>query len=319
MSGPPPAAAAPGATGARPATSAASAAYPARTGLARVLDWWFPLVPRARVAWVRVLMGTVALVDGLFLLRSPRDRSGTPEFYEPVVLARLLHLPPPGQTTALLVLAGIAVGLLGLAGGATARAPGWVQHVGGGLLAGCYLVWCLWGMSFGYVAHDHLAIVVGLVLLLTAGTCRYADRSPSESAGWALRMIQILTVFTYTGSVLAKAVINDWDLVRWATSGTLAWAFLRRPSPVNELLVEHALLLRAGQWGALVLELSAPLVFVVREHWRWLVVLFFLGFHLSTFVLLGIHFLPTAVCWSAFLPWERWLGPWPRSRRLTAS
>ena len=300
-------------------SATATAAYPARPGAARVLDWWFPMVPRARVAWVRVLIGTVALVDALFLLRSPRDRASTPEFYDPVVLARFLHLPAPGQTTAVLVLTGVAVGLLGLAVGGTARAPGWVQHVGGGLLAGCYLVWCLWGMSFGYVAHDHMAIVVGLLLLLTAGTCRYADRTPSESAGWALRMIQILTVFTYTGSVLAKAVLNDWDLVRWANSGTLVWAFLRRPNPVNELLVEQALLLRVGQWGALALELAAPLVFVLREHWRWRVVLFFLGFHLSTFVLLGIHFLPTAVCWSAFLPWERWLGPWPRRRRITAS
>ncbi|WP_134774233.1 hypothetical protein [Ornithinimicrobium flavum] len=298
--------------------STATAAYPARSGVTRILDWWSPLVPRARVAWVRVLIGTVALVDALFLLRSPRDRVGTPEFYDPVVLAQLLRLPPPGQATSLLVLAGVAVGLLGLAAGGTARAPAWVQHVGGGLLAGCYLVWCLWGMSFGYVAHDHMAIVVGLLLLPTAGTCRYADRSPSESAGWALRMIQILTVFTYTGSVLAKMVLNEWDLLRWANSGTLVWAFLRRPNPVNDLLVEQAAA-ACRAVGALALELAAPLVFVVREHWRWMVVLVFIGFHLSTFVLLGIHFLPTAVCWSAFLPWERWLGPWPRPRRLTTS
>lgn len=282
---------------------------------AHVLRWWLPSVPRARVAWVRVLIGTVALVDALFLLRSPRDRAGTPdELWTPVVLARLLRLPPPTQLTAYLVLAGIALGLAGLALGARARAPGWLQHVGGALLAGCYLVWCLWGMSFGYVAHDHMAIVVATLLLVTAGTCRYADRTPSEAGGWALRMIQVLTVFTYTGSVLAKAVINDWDLLRWANSGTLVWAFLRRPNPVNQLLVEQAWLLRASQWGALALELAAPLVFLVREHHRWLVVLFFVGFHLSTFVLLGIHFLPTAVCWSAFLPWERWLGPWPWRR-----
>lgn len=274
-----------------------------------VVSWWFPQVPRARAAWVRVLLGSVALLDALVLLRAPLHRAGTPEFYAPVVLGRALQLPPPTQLTAVLVLLGIAVGLVGLVVGATARAPAWVQHVGGVLLAGCYLVWCLWGMSFGYVAHDHMAIVVGLLLLVTAGTCRYADTSLSEPAGWALRMIQLLTVATYTGSVLAKAVMNEGDLARWGASGTLVWAFLRRPNPVNELLVEQALLLRAAQWGALALELAAPLVFFVRERWRVLVVLGFLGFHLSTFVLLGIHFLPTAVCWSAFLPWERWLGP----------
>lgn len=287
---------------------------PTSTGLARVVDWWFPRVPRARVAWVRVVLGAVALIDALFLLRAPLHRSGTPEFYDPVVLGAFLHLPPPTRATALLMLVGIALGLAGLVVGATARVPAWVQHVGGMLLAGCYLIWSLWGMSFGYVAHDHMAIVVGCLLLVTAGTCRYADLAPSDAAGWALRMIQILTVATYTGSVLAKAVMNDGDLVRWATSGTLAWAFLRRPNPVNALLVEQAALLRAAQSGALALELAAPLVFLVRERWRVLVVLAFLGFHLSTFVLLGIHFLPTAVCWSAFLPWERWLGPTRRVR-----
>lgn len=217
----------------------------------RLLGWWFPRVPRARAAWVRVLLGSVALLDALLLLRAPLHRSGTPQFYDPVVLADLLRLPPPTLATALVVLVGIAVGLVGLVVGATARAPAWVEHVGGVLLAGCYLVWCLWGMSFGYVAHDHMAIVVGCLLLVTAGTCRYADPAPSEAAGWALRMIQILTVATYTGSVLSKAVMNDGDLVRWATSGTLAWAFLRRPNPVNALLVEQAALCgppSRGRW-----------------------------------------------------------------------
>lgn len=280
--------------------------------MSALAGWWFPQVPRARVAWVRVLVGSVALLDALFLLTSPRSRAHTPQFYDPVVLATWLHLPPPGRVTAYLVLAAVAAGLVGLVLGGRSRAPAWVQHAGGVVLGLAYATWCLWGMSFGYVAHDHLAIMVAVAVLPTAGTCRYADAGTrTAAAGWALRMVQVFTVLTYTGSVLAKAVINDWDLVRWANSGTLVWAFLRRPSPVNQLLLEQAALLRLGQWAALALELAAPLVFLVRERWRWLVVAGFLGFHLSTFVLLGIHFLPTVVCWSAFLPWERWLGQGP--------
>lgn len=278
--------------------------------MSRVADWFLPALPRARVAWVRVLVGAVALLDALFLLRSPRDRAHTPEFYDPVVLASWLHLPPPGRATAYLALVGIAVGLVGLLVGGMRHLPAWVQHAGGLLLGVAYVVWCLWGMSFGYVAHDHMAIMVAVAVLPTAGTCRYGDTDErSPAAGWALRTVQLFTVLTYTGSVLAKAVINDWDLLRWANSGTLVWAFLRRPNPVNALLVEQAALLRLSQWGALALELAAPLVFLVRERWRWLVVLGFVGFHASTFVLLGIHFLPTVVCWSAFLPWERWFAP----------
>jgi hypothetical protein len=69
-----------------------------------------------------------------------------------------------------------------------------------------------------------------------------------------------------------------------------------------------------AQWGALVLELGAPVVFLLREHRRIWLLAGFAGFHPATFALLGIHFLPTLVCWAAFLPLER-LEPWWRSRR----
>lgn len=287
--------------------------------LGAVAAWWVAPVPRARVAWVRVLVGAMALLDALAFLRSPRDRSGTPEFYDPVPVASALRLPAPTEGVVTLLLMGIALGLAGLVVGARPRPPAAVQLVGGLLLSACYTVWCLYGMSFGYVAHDHMAIMVAMLVLPTAGVCRYADTERTESAGWALRMVQVFTVLTYTGSVLAKAVLNGWDLVRWGNSGTLVWAFLRRPNPINVHVLDQTLLLRGSQWGAMALELAAPLVFLVREHRRWLVVLFFLGFHVSTFVLLGIHFLPTMVCWSAFLPWERyagWLGRRRTARRV---
>ena len=287
------------------------------SALRAVSAWWFSPVPRARVAWVRILVGTIALIDALFLLRAPRDRSGTPEFYDPIPVAAALGLPAPTGAITIGLLVGIAVGLLLLIIGARDRTPASLQVVGGGLLGACYTIWCLYGMSFGYVAHDHMAIVIATLVLPTAGVARFSDRTPTQAAGWALRVVQVFTVATYTGSVLAKAVLNGWDLARWGNSGTLVWAFLRRPSPLNELFLEQAALLRAFQWGALALEILAPVVFLVKAHRRWLVVLFFVGFHLSTFALLGIHFLPTMVCWSAFLPWEQyaeWLGARPRLR-----
>lgn len=271
------------------------------------MSWLLPSLPRARVAWVRSIIAVVAVLDAALLLSTPRSRAHTPDFYDPVPLARFLFLPAPTPVLATLAMVGIVCGAALLVNGGRRRPAAWQQRTGGVLLAVSYLVWCLWAMSFGYVAHDHMAIAVAVAVLPTAGVARYADTGADERAGWALRMVQIFTVLTYTGSVLAKAVLNDWDLLRWANSGTLAWAFLRRENPINALLVEQGALLRLSQWGALALELAAPLVFLVSERWRWLVVLGFVGFHATTFVLLGIHFLPTVVCWSAFLPWERWL------------
>lgn len=170
-------------------------------------------------------------------------------------------------------------------------------------------------MSYGYVSHDHMALTVGLVLLVTAGTARYGGGGAADvAAGWPLRMIQVLTVATYFGSVLAKLVLSDFSLLRWANSGTLAWAFTRRPNSLNQLLVTHPLLLRGAQWSALALELCSPLVFALRGLWRYAMIACYLVFHLVTFLMLGIHFLPTAICWAAFVPFER-LPAWVAARR----
>lgn len=285
-----------------------------RAGTAAFVRWWVPALPRARVAWVRAAIAVMAVLDVRYFLSSTDDRAATPEFFDPVLLARWLHLPPVTATIATALLVGVHVGAVGVLVGGFRRVPALVQHAAGALLAVAYVLWVVWGMSYGYVAHDHMAITVGVVLLTTAGTARYGDGEVADAAaGWPLRMIQVLTVMTYTGSVLAKYVVSGGSLLRWATSGTLAWAFIRRPNDLNQVLVTNALVMRAAQWGALALELSAPLAFVLRGRWRALLVVGFLGFHLTTFLLLGIHFLPTVVCWSAFVPFERVPG-WVRAR-----
>lgn len=283
-------------------------------------SWWLPHLPRQRVAWVRAVVAAMAVLDVLVLLTSPRNRAGTPQFFDPVPLARALHLPAPTPAIATTLALVVVLSAAAVVVGGRRSVPAWVQRVGGPALAVGYGLWAIYAMSFGYVAHDHMALFVAVCVLPTAGTCRYTgplQRDPA--AGWALRMVQVFTVATYTGSVLAKWVLTDGNLLRWANSGTLVWAFLRRPNPVNVHLVEQASLLRLSQWGALVLELAAPVVFVLRERWRLLVIAAFAGFHAATFVLLGIHFLPTLVCWAAFLPLERLPAWWARRRRVRSA
>jgi cytochrome c biogenesis protein CcdA len=42
-----------------------------------------------------------------------------------------------------------------------------------------------------------------------------------------------------------------------------------------------------------------------KGRWLYGVVAFFCLFHLMTYLALGIHFLPTVICWAAFLPLEK--------------
>lgn len=273
--------------------------------------WWVPELPRARVAWVRAALAVMAVIDVRFFLSGTRDRAGTPEFYDPVVVAGWLGLPPVTPAIAMALEIGVYLGALALVLGGFARVPRAIQNAGGIVFALSYVLWVLWGMSYGYVAHDHMAITIGVLLLATAGTARYGGGDAADiAAGWPLRMIQVLTVGTYFGSVVAKFVFSDYSLLRWANSGTLAWAFIRRPNDLNQLLVTHALLLRTLQWGGLLLELLSPLVFFLRRWWLAIAIGSFFCFHAVTFALLGIHFLPTVICWTAFMPLERLPAWW---------
>ena len=284
-------------------------------GTRRVLSWLVPELPRARVAWVRAALAVMTVLDVRFFLNATGDRGGTPELFQPVVLAQWLHLPPVTDAAAQVLFLGIHLGALALLLGGLARVPAAVQHVGGAVHALTYVLWVLWAMSYGYVSHDHMAITIGVLVLTTAGTSRYSGGAAADTAaGWPLRMVQVFTVLTYFGSVLAKYVFSGGSLLRWVSSGTLAWAFIRRPNAVNAHFVTHAVLLRCLQWGAVLLEAASPLVFVLRGRWLALAIASFLSFHLATFALLGIHFLPTVVCWSAFVPWER-LPDWWHARR----
>jgi hypothetical protein len=284
-----------------------------------IIDWWVPELPRARVAWVRAALAIMAVIDVRLFLNSTGDRADTPEFFDPVMAARWLHLPPVTDEIATTLFVGVHAGAAAVVVGGFRRVPAIVQNLGGLILAVAFGLWALWGMSYGYVSHDHMAITVGLLLLATAGTARYgAGDAADRAAGWPLRTLQVLTVMTYFGSVLAKYAISGGSLLRWANSGTLAWAFIRRPNDLNQLLVSHAWLLRAAQWGGLLLELCSPLVFLLRRRWLALAIGSFLSFHLATYLLLGIHFLPTVICWTAFVPLER-LPAWLRARNVAAT
>ncbi len=161
-------------------------------GARAVLSWLVPELPRARVAWVRSALAIMAVLDVRFFLSSTDDRAGTPELFQPVVVAQWLHLPPVTDTVAQVLFLGVHLGALALLVGGFARIPAAVQHLGGAVLALTYVLWVLWGMSYGYVSHDHMAITIGVLVLLTAGTSRYGGgRAADATAGWPLRMIQV--------------------------------------------------------------------------------------------------------------------------------
>ena len=275
-----------------------------------VRRWWLPVVPLARVAWLRTFLYLFVILDIHLFVNDVLPKGHTPELYRGLMIGRILHLPAPSVPLTWTLWAVIVGGSLVLAAGRCPRALGY-------LVAAAFTWWVVIGMSFGKVDHDHLALVIAVWVMPSAGRARWTDTRSHERAGWVIRWVQIGVVATYWLSWLTKTVNAGWTL-GWPQGHVLAWAVIRRANPVNAQLLAHPWLLEPMQWIVYCAEFLSPVVLFIRGRALLVAVVFWMGFHVMTFVLLGIHFLPTVVCWLAFAPLER-LTLWLRMPLSTFS
>jgi vitamin K-dependent gamma-carboxylase-like protein len=276
------------------------------------VSWWFTPIPRARIAWLRVLACAFLPFDMLVITRSALSHARVPaDLYQPVLLARLVHLPAPTPGTMYTLLAVTLLAALIAALGRLPRAAGFTVALG-------YLWWVTISMSYGKVDHDHLALVIALFVLPTAGRARIGDSQADQAdqadqaSGWAVRCIQVAVVAAYFLSSWAKMRIGGPG---WPNGATLQWALNRRGTPIGRAFIDYPAVLRISQWVTLIVEFASPLLLLARGRPLYAGVAFFAGFHMVTYALMSIHFLPHAIWLTAFLPLER-LG---RSRRRKAA
>jgi hypothetical protein len=267
--------------------------------------WLTEPVPRGRVAWMRTLVYLFIAADLVFFTPWVRHHGQVPdEFYRPLLLGRLLHLPTPTRPLVDAVFWLLLLTALAAATGRVPRLLGWAVFV-------LYTEWMLVAMSYGKVDHDRFALLVALAALPTAGPARHRDPTPTEHGGWALRVTQLAAVATYFLSAWAKLRFGGLE---WLTGATLNWALLRRGTALGHALTQVPGLLVAAQFGIMAFELLSPLVFVLPRRWRRVAIALFYAFHLSVFATITISFIPQQVALAGFLPLER-VGA-ARRRRL---
>lgn len=264
--------------------------------MAAVTRWLTAPVPLGRVAAFRTLVYLFVIADLLLFTPWVRAHAAVPgELYQPLLAGRLLPLPTP---TAGLVWGVFAALLVSAAVAATGRLP----RLAGSATALLYLEWMIIAFSYGKVDHDRFGLLVALAVLPTVGRVRHGDLTRSRAAGWALRVTQLAVVATYFLAAWAKLRFGGLD---WLTGGTLTWAIIRRGTWLAEILLTAPWILIAAQVGIITFELASPLVFVLRERWRYAAVGFLYSFHVVSFATITISFLPHTVAMAAFLPLER--------------
>ncbi|RZU32835.1 MFS transporter permease [Blastococcus saxobsidens] len=277
----------------------------------RTGDWWFRPVPLARIAVFRVIAYLFIPIDVFLTTAWVRAHADVPsEWYQPLLVARLLHLPTPTETLVVVVQWALVLAALAAASG---RAPGLL----GAAVFLLYGEWMVIAMSYGKVDHDRIAFLVALAVLPTIGRARFRDRRPSEAAGWAMAAVLVTVMLTYFLAAWAKIRFGGWD---WPTGSTLTRAVLRRGTDLSDWTLELPWLLGTAQWVMLVLEFLAPLMLLVRsDRARIGLVLFLLGFHLMVYAGVTIIFLPHCVAILSILPWERLAGRFPRTTAAAPS
>lgn len=273
-----------------------------------VVGWWTTPLPLARVAVLRVAIYLFLLYDIFALTNDVIPMSHAPEFYQPTMIGRILPLPTPTLALTQTLQIVIIVGALVAASGRLPRLAGWTVAI-------AYFEWMIISQGYGYVSHDHLALMIAVAVLPTIGRAPFTSNDTSEAAGWAFRCIQISTIATYFYSAVVKWV-RSGSPAAWANGAVFIWALMRRGSDLFSWMTDYPWLLQISQWGLLIIEFLSPVVLFLRRKALYLAVVVFLGFHLMTYLALGIHFLPTVICWLAFLPLERLV---PLARRAVAA
>jgi Vitamin K-dependent gamma-carboxylase len=260
------------------------------------MGWFLPSLPLARVAWLRVFVYAVVVLDVLVFTAFPIGHGGVPaELYQPLPFREWLHLPQPSP-------AYVQVLRVVIIGSALVAMTGRLPRIAGIVCAAGMLDWLSNAFSYSKINHDHFALVVALCVLPLVGRALFSDRERSESAGWSLRAIQVAVVATYFLAAVAKVLDAGWG---WASSAVLVWALSRRGTFLSDWLIQLPWLTYTMQWVVFVAELMSPAMLWLRGRVLYLAVAFWIGFHAVTYLLLSIHFVPTAVCLLAFLPLER--------------
>ena len=262
-----------------------------------VSRWLFHPVPVGRVAVLRVVAYLFVPVDVLLTTPWVAAHGDVPgELYQPLLLGRLLHLPTPGPWVEVLRWVLVAAALVA----ATGRLP----RALGAVVAVLYLEWMVVAFSYGKVDHDRIGYLVLLCALPTAGRTSVRDRTASEAAGWVVSVTSLAVMATYFLSAFAKIRFGGLD---WVDGATLTRAVVRKGTALSTPLLHHTWVLHGFQYVLLAVELLVSPLLLVR--WRdtritWFLVGSFYVFHVMTFLMLRIVFLPHCVALLALLPLE---------------
>jgi hypothetical protein len=270
----------------------------------RFADWWFAPAPAERLAALRILIGSYALV--YVAARLPEfvgvARYGSSHF-APIGIVRLLDAPlSPSVALAIGISTCVLLGAFVAGAWYRVTAP----------LAALALLWTItYRNAWGQVFHtENLLVLHVIVLALAPAADAWAPRARPRDAshyGWPIKLCAALTAATYVLAGVAKLRIAgaDWldgELLRnHIAVDNLRKALLGDPiAPLGHVFLDHPSQLVGFSLMTLVIELGAPVALLGRRlGYVWALGAW--GFHVGVVLMMNIWF-PYPLLGIAFLP-----------------
>lgn len=290
------------------------------------LDTFFrPVAPPERLAVVRVLVGTYALVWTLIRLPHLLSYANQPAAQlRPIGIVSLLTEPLPSWLVYLAVVLCVPLGaafLLGVHYRWTAP-----------LFAFVFLFVLTYSNSFGMIFHTENLLMMHIMVLAVVPAADSVSwdakrrtgpsPGPAERYGAALRTMCVVVVLVYLLAGIAKVQHSGLAYFDGQTlRNYVAWGNMRKValgsghSPIGVFLLPFSGFFAFLVVSTMVLELGAPLALVHRRvAIGWSVALW--GFHAGVLAVMAIAFVYplTGVALACFFDTERLLTRWPLRR-----
>lgn len=274
----------------------------------RIADWWFASVPAERLAAVRILVGTFALVWVAARLPESYAVAKLPAtHWKPIGITTMLDAPL-SPTLALVFGIVTSVLLVAFVAGAWFR---WLAP-----LAAFGLLWVItYRNSWGMVFHTENLLVLHVIALSLAPSAdawsidarRGAVVPATTGYGWVLKLLIAITAVTYVLAGIAKlriagmAWLDGEQLRNHIAVDNLRKALLGDSiAPLATPFLDHPSGFTVFSMLTIVLELGAPVALLGGRVGR-LWALSAWGFHVGVVLLMNIWF-PYPLLGLAYVP-----------------
>ncbi|HSE83314.1 MAG TPA: hypothetical protein VLB01_02050 [Thermodesulfobacteriota bacterium] len=298
--------------------------------------FWFTPTSLRRLAIFRILIFGFLIWNSLYIwvpgyIESLKNVS--PEFFEPLLIIRVLHLSPPTSPFALdivhLLLTLFAAGAM----------VGFMTRfcILGSLVLFLYVVGMWWSFE-GIHRSESPVFIFAMVALLLSPCGRVLsvdeviarirgskgrgesqrDRDEgleSEYALWPIRLTQVFVAFAYFNAGFWKIKMSGFS---WANGAALQFHLIDhhlRGHSITDLglhIAHHPMLCSALSVLTLVWELGFPII-LVFPRLAWIFLPLGLSFHIGTGITMATWFYPLWFCYIAFIDFEA-VGPWVKEK-----